>query len=75
MKETKTEKPKRLGIKCPADLVERLDELKWELRIPRGLIVERIIRLGLELWEQEADGERTNFERLEDDLFGASDCS
>lgn len=75
MKTMTDEKRKRLGIKCPAELVERLDEIKWERRVPRYQIVERIIRVGVELWETEVDGDRSKFEQLESEVFGTTDCS
>jgi len=61
-------------LKCPKDLVEQLDDLKWNHRVSRVQLVQRILRVGIKLWQTDGDGNRSRFELLEEQLFAADDC-
>ena len=69
-----TERATMWRLKAPKQLVEQVDDLKYEHRVSRAQLVRRILRLGVKLWQRSEDGERSDFERLEEELFGADDC-
>ncbi len=62
------EKPKRTrwGIQMDISFLEPLDELKWSHRVPREQLTNRMIRLGIHLFQQLDVSGKSEFEKLEE---------